>query len=1341
MTIKLTHCADVQIKARNKFENILLNASKKTLREIEEKVEKSGSTVHVISGDLFEYPVPNENERKLIYEHLLNLVKIESLKEIIIIAGNHDLIKNHRKEAIVESRNNNALDLIEFVAKEVNSNKLRYFKNSGIYESNVGNFKYVVYSLEDTNDYKDKVAWEKIKNEANQLNEFTFTLYHAMLRNYAEMDNIPLSQSALSNLICLDDFHNNTLILAGDIHKQLVFGNSKNDSQIFVYPGSTMQHTFGEGAYYTVGIDDYKVDTIVKPKHLCQYKFDTDTKKYTMLQPIELTDFVKYHTISIDSQVDFEIAKHWLSTIRDKYLVQSATLNNMQDVVYNVVKLKMNSNLSEFEFKLRKLFENTNVSLVFDYAKIEIKNTYSENKAIQEIIEQKGEVSDFIDSSNIDDLYLDDVQLQKLFDNCLESTINSVSDKLPDGVAENIKQLFAEQLLEAIKVNAGRHNIRLNWISTDGFMLLGQSQLNFEDGLTQITGTNGVGKTTIFRMIRWALTGVPFEGMSAHKNIRNYLVFNNNLPDRNEVTVNLCFNVGEKTYNIKRWVTRTWKQNVINEQKLSANWQDYVSKINSELRLFESESNSQWEGAVAQRMIDSAFANIIDTIMFVDHTKLKNILNMQPDELNNTIMEYAGITYLTALENNLDCVKSELLSVSKPKRSSEDIFEDIVDCKAQIKAKVESYDLKIAQQNKLEEELTELESDKNKIIDKLISIGDIAGKIDSIKTSLNDIDKKISETPIKMLQPLPTFDLEKPEMDEEKLSLMEGEKNDFQFKINMNEKELKVHLENQTKLKDTFADIYRDYQKQISQRTADISLQINKCRDNLSNQFSLVSNSLQDTIIKLNNKVHEIKTEIATKQQTQHQLGDEIKNVEKEISDGVCKSCGRPFADDIHEHEKHIEILKTKIQKINENIAQIDSEIVEHKTKIEAAENLLNKYQKAYDKIKSNHLDECYSVFENEEFSSIKVITSSKEKIDSLFNEFNQLSEKQNQVIKEQKECYETAHKEGWDKHSKKLLEDIANIEITIENYNGRIENLKSKYNDYCKHIDDCKQEFYEKMNAYQEQKIKFQDYFNQICKENDNIVLQNNENKKLHETRLNLKQLLENNESKLQEFNNLQLEKDTIQSRIESNETLINRHREDAHAILLGKNTYENELKNLTKEEENYNEYARNFAVWKIYSKLIKTTFKNVVFDYYRVYLNNTLNELLSDLHFKLYWNNESQLTMVSQKNGVMYNQPVIGASGMESTFLGLSLIYTLHLLNVKNKINTIFIDELSGTLNKGNNLSYVANDYQELFAKILAKMKQKSIYIVDHNVENLNEDRCIEIVPNETKTESCLN
>lgn len=1334
-TIKLTHCADVQIKARNKFENILLNASKKTLREIEEKVEKSGSTVHVISGDLFEYPVPNENERKLIYEHLLNLVKIESLKEIIIIAGNHDLIKNHRKEAIVESRNNNALDLIEFVAKKVNSNKLRYFKNSGIYESNAGNFKYVVYSLEDTNDYKDKVAWEKIKNEANQLNEFTFTLYHAMLRNYAEMDNIPLSQSALSNLICLDDFHNNTLILAGDIHKQLVFGNSKNDSQIFVYPGSTMQHTFGEGDYYTVGIDDYKVDTIVKPKHLCQYKFDDVTKKYTMLQPIELTDYVKYHTISIDSQVDFEIAKHWLTTIRDKYLV-----NNM-DQVYHVVKLKMNSNLSEFEFKLRKLFENTNVSLVFDYAKIEIKNTYSENKAVQEIIEQKGDVSDFIDSSNIDDLYLNDEQLQKLFDNCLAATIDNVSDKLPDGVAENIKQLFAEQLMEAVKANAGRHNIRLNWISTDGFMLLGKSQLNFEDGLTQITGTNGVGKTTIFRMIRWALTGVPFEGMSAHKNIRNYLVFNNNLPDRNEVTINLCFNVGEKTYNIKRWVTRTWKQNITNEQKLSANWQDYISKINSELRLFENESNSQWEGAVAQKMIDSAFANIIDTIMFVDHTKLKNILNMQPEVLNNTIMEYAGITYLTALENNLDYVKSELLSVSKPKRSSEDIFEDIVDCKAHIKEKVAQYDSKIDAQDKLNAELTELKSDKNKIIDKLISIGDIAGKIDSIKTSLNDIDIKISETPIKMLQPLPTFDLEKPEMDDEKLSLMEGEKNDFQFKINMNEKELKSYLENQTELKDKFSEIYHDYQKQISQKTADISLQINKCRDNLSNQFSFVSNSLQDTIIKLNNKVHEIKTEIITKQQTRHHLDIEFKNVEKEIADGVCKSCGRPFTDNVEEHEKHIEILKNKIQKINGDIVQIHCEIQEQKTKIEAAENLLNKYQKAYDKIKSNHLDECYTVFENEEFSTIKVITSSKEKIDNLFNEFNELSEKQNQVIKEQKECYETAHKEGWDEHSKKLLEDIANIELTIDTHNQRLENLKSKYNDYCKHIDNYKQEFYEKMNAYQEQKIKFQDYFNQICKENDNIVLQNEENKKLNEARINLQKILVDNESKLHEFNNLQLEKDTIQNRIESNETLINELKNEAQAILLGKNTYENKLEILSKEEENYNEYVRNNAVWKIYSKLIKTTFKNVVFDYYRVYLNNTLNELLSDLHFKLYWNNESLLTMVSQKNGVMYNQPVIGASGMESTFLGLSLIYTLHLLNVKNKINTIFIDELSGTLNKGNNLSYVANDYQELFAKILAKMKQKSIYIVDHNVENLNEDRCIEIVPNESKTESCLN
>ena len=161
--------------------------------------------------------------------------------------------------------------------------------------------------------------------------------------------------------------------------------------------------------------------------------------------------------------------------------------------------------------------------------------------------------------------------------------------------------------------------------------------------------------------------------------------------------------------------------------------------------------------------------------------------------------------------------------------------------------------------------------------------------------------------------------------------------------------------------------------------------------------------------------------------------------------------------------------------------------------------------------------------------------------------------------------------------------------------------------------------------------------------------------------------------------------------------------------------------------------QYNKNQIIWKIYQKLIKTTFKNVVFEYYRIFLNNTLNHLLSDVSFKLYWNKDSQLTMINCKDGIITYQPVQLSSGMETTFLGLSLIYCIGLLNVKNTVSHLFIDEISGTLNKGKELSYIAEDYQELFVKILHKFVDKAIVIVDHAIEDIQENIIYEVIPKE--------
>ena len=121
----------------------------------------------------------------------------------------------------------------------------------------------------------------------------------------------------------------------------------------------------------------------------------------------------------------------------------------------------------------------------------------------------------------------------------------------------------------------------------------------------------------------------------------------------------------------------------------------------------------------------------------------------------------------------------------------------------------------------------------------------------------------------------------------------------------------------------------------------------------------------------------------------------------------------------------------------------------------------------------------------------------------------------------------------------------------------------------------------------------------------------------------------------------------------------------------------------------------------------------------------------ILEDVNFKLMWNNDGELYMIDFQDGFASYRPVQQTSGMETCFLGLTLIYTIHLLNIKNNISNIFIDELSGQLNKGNDLNYSAVDYQELFVMLLQKFKDKTIMIVDHNIKNLFESMTYEVQP----------
>mgnify|MGYP001034600512 FL=1 len=166
----------------------------------------------------------------------------------------------------------------------------------------------------------------------------------------------------------------------------------------------------------------------------------------------------------------------------------------------------------------------------------------------------------------------------------------------------------------------------------------------------------------------------------------------------------------------------------------------------------------------------------------------------------------------------------------------------------------------------------------------------------------------------------------------------------------------------------------------------------------------------------------------------------------------------------------------------------------------------------------------------------------------------------------------------------------------------------------------------------------------------------------------------------------------------------------------------------------EAYLRYYVNSTIYSVYERLIKQDFKNIVFEYYRNYLNNNLNNLLEEQNFKLFWNNNNELYMIDMRNGKCSYTPVQLTSGMEISFLGLSLIYTMSCLNIKNHVSHIFLDEIGGSLNNGKNLNYDAKNYQELFVNILSKFTNIYMFIIDHTIQNMYETVTLEVQPSES-------
>lgn len=1244
MEYKILHTADIQVNIRDKN---LKRSFEKCLENIYNIVRDQKIHIYTIVGDLFEYAMANEAETKIMYYHLSKIITLDCVKELVIMAGNHDLVKEKRVSENQEDENKiNTFFHTLSALNTKHAHKINYLKFSTPVRSKAtDSLLYIPYSLED-----DMLMLEKDVHEIIESTPaYPISFFHDILKDYAIQTKLPLQKQKLESLVSVDDFKTR-FILAGDIH--VYWDCVGENGQQFFYPGSPIQRNFGEGEYIKIGNDS--LDIKGDQKKLRVFSFDDQRFIFKQEEPILLPDYVSYVTIEILKDISFDVAYH---SITD--MLQSITFGEEQ----TFIKLKLSNLFLSHEMDFHKLIStktsgHKRVQLEISYDKFintqlqtNINKILSDDSSDKNTKECSTNVQVPIEEqmNNIDSLILDSDKLRKLFIYVLDTRMEKLIKEFPNDnmfiekVYGETISIFEEQLSDCLS-EMRKTNIQFENISCNGFMILGANSINLRiPGITRISGTNGIGKTTLYNMLRWVIRNEIYEGMPKNRVKQNTMgIFNNKNPEQDIITVVLKQTVNNIPVKITRIASRIWKRNITDEQKISLNWQDYVQNISTELSVEIEGKNGlrNFVGEQAQAYIDSWFGKTPETILFLNYGKILSILNTPPKELNETVLNFIGVDYLKTLEQNVEVVKMKLL-VEKPKQTKEVIIDELEKQNKTLSDNCESLLSYTELSKEIDDKISEYTNDINVENENLIKIGNYPEIVKTNQTLINELQVEIDEFEEQELKQVKTFDEKEPDKYDQSAD-----------DINLEEKQNTVN---------DFKLLKVEKEKSLSYKCQELEQNYNKIIEKL--EEAKISTQSE------HNSIEDKRTLIYY----------DIEKIKSNISSSVCTECKRPF-DSPEEYELKKEAWELELKQKNEKSKSLTELSAETDLKIGRIDSAIKSTQSKITKLVRGNYE--YS----EESKLLK----------DLFSDIVVLNN-----------CISV------------LKQNILDVEIEID----KIKQL----------ISDNKSNYLLSYTAYNKRKDSVIDYNKKIETENKLIETHNNS---INDLKVKLK--LTQEDRVIIDSKKVEYEK-SIKSRLDSTVALEaeNKRKEQIRTyinnISVNNVHIQNTIDKLELDLENIYRYNVNNNIFKLYNTLIKDDFKGIVFEYYRNYLNNELNNLLEDVNFKLFWNTDNELFMVKMEDGICSYTPVQQTSGMEVVFLGLSLIYTMSILNIRNSISTIFIDELSGQLNKGDQLGYKAKDYQELFVNILTKFNNKQVVIVDHNIRNLYETVNYEVVPNE--------
>lgn len=1269
--IKIFHTGDIQVEVRNSAPRY--DEFKFMLSKMVDEIKATESNLVVICGDLTEYAVPNEVERKLLLEFIDTAASI--VDEVVVIKGNHDIIQQASRNTYLNNGQKTIVpDALDILLANPKKN-IVYCPTSGVYESNHFNVDYLVWGQKHKYEAIPTKAYNPIEEYKLRSDKHTITLFHDCIRNAINFDGKPITGSDKR-----PDYNFVTpLVLAGDIHNPSI---CKLGDSTFTYCSSPIPRNFGEGDYFHNGL---KVqDNAIKHGYNL-VEFDDETGEFAIeFHPLQ--QYNMYQTIVLDRAFDLDKFK----TLYEPY--QSAQAN--------------------IKIRIKEDYERILTHLEDIIAIIKLRNP---NPTIR-IESGKDIQSDTITAEAIDVEKL--ISIDRIKEIAAEFVTRKVqgSKSIPkedkEQVALDIVNIFNEELDYFERTNTTLDVVPMS-VEVSNFMALGDNvKVDFNGGITKVSGSNGTGKSTLYNVIKWLWTDFVYTSQkSNHKKENALILFNNKRPEVDMVEGKIVQLLNGDELVIHKTVERFWKSGTTAENKISESWMDYCDMPETHCTVtYQGKTYQDGEAIDFLHSIFGSLSNILRTL-FATAPSLFSIINTSSSDLNDEILFNLGLNFFEQMYARYDEIRDKAMSkVSKPQYSI-----------GEYNAMIDERNSKI---NDIEEEVGKCQqnlNDTNKLIDAVTdAIQELVKQLS--KYEQRDLDEAIStfhstwdsiradetsvNSEVEAIQRIrDAFVTDKIEEQnalitaehaklEQEVSILSTATDEAIHSKEVNEANIKVRRAEIIDEIRTEVENLKDEKHKIETEVSRIEHRIKENNNKVTLQRHITDSTIKEVKQKHDALKERIELSISTNKVSIAKLEQSIKEAETEQ---VCSMCGRKHTEESFAFaHKSLPSFREQIGTLEQANNNFGTRLAE--SKIEQ-ESLITRYNTEFDEFaKKYHLS---NISYNTDIENHKHRTA---EIDKLLADMKEALTKrlaEDQQLIALNKAIETSNEtiNSNTLRSKEISEKLTELSALLETYAKRIAENANLVN---------------RELALAETKIriaankgKIAQLDLRVTEINDALRADSVINAKITENK--------------SEQSKLKISADTIRNEIEKKRT---------------------DIKVLTSQNESDKANVRNAIAYRIadssmriYKQIIgKSGLPTHIFSMIRQNLNDSLNEMLSGLGFVLNFNESNELKMIKIDDNMQIKQSVAFSSGMESTFLGLSLLYVLKTKNVSKKVNVLFIDEVTGALNDGSDLSYTAKNYQERFKELIHKMKsQFNIFIIDHVIKDLDEDTRYEVVPTE--------